>query len=95
MIDWLDLIKGVMPVVDRYLTRVGLWQTQIAQLNEVVHLWVYRDLNERAAARAKRGEDPEWQAFLAKSAPLLAHMHALACLHHSDMATQGLRSPAT
>ncbi|HUG38127.1 MAG TPA: NIPSNAP family protein [Candidatus Limnocylindrales bacterium] len=74
---WLDLIKGVMPVVDRHMKRVGLWQTQIAQLNEVVHLWVYRDLNERAAARAKRGEEPEWQAFLAKSAPLLAHMQSV------------------
>jgi hypothetical protein len=49
----------------------------VAQLNEVVHLWVYRDLNDRAAARAKMASEPEWQSFLAKSTPLLATMQAV------------------
>jgi len=56
---------------------VGLWQTQMGQLNEVVHLWVFRDLNERAEARAKLGLEPAWQEFLSKSTPLLAHMQAI------------------
>ena len=74
--EWLGHFKNVMPTREKYMRRVGLWQTDIAQLNEVVHMWVYRDLNERAEARAKLGQDPEWQAFLAKSVPLLAHMQA-------------------
>jgi hypothetical protein len=56
---------------------VGLWQTEVAQLNEVVHMWVYRDLNDRAAARAKMAQEAEWQAFLAKSTPLLANMQSI------------------
>ena len=74
--EWLDHFKAVMPTRETYTRRVGLWQTQIAQLNEVVHLWVYRDLNDRAERRARLAQDPEWQAFLGKSAPLLAHMQA-------------------
>ncbi|MGH7315042.1 MAG: NIPSNAP family protein, partial [Candidatus Rokuibacteriota bacterium] len=35
------------------------------------------DLNERAAARAKMAQEPEWQAFLGKSAGLLANMQAI------------------
>jgi hypothetical protein len=42
-----------------------------------VHLWVYKDLNERAAARAKALADPEWQTFLGKAMPLLVHMQAV------------------
>ena len=75
--EWLDLFKGIVPTREKYMRRVGLWQTQMGQLNEVVHMWVFRDLNDRAAARAKLGQDPAWQEFLAKSTPLLAHMQAI------------------
>ena len=44
-------IKGVMPAREKYSKIVGLWQTEAGPLNEVVHVWVFKDLNERAAAR--------------------------------------------
>jgi hypothetical protein len=75
--QWLNHFKAVMPVRERIMRRVGLWQTEIAQLNEVVHMWAYRDLNDRAAARAKLGQEPEWQAFLGNAMPMLAHMQAI------------------
>jgi hypothetical protein len=75
--EWLSLFKGILPLRDKYTRRVGLWQTEAGQLNEVVHMWVYRDLNDRAAARAKMAQDPEWQAFLGKSTSLLAHMQSI------------------
>ncbi|HSE93040.1 MAG TPA: NIPSNAP family protein [Methylomirabilota bacterium] len=74
--EWLELFKAVMPAREKYMRRVGLWQTDLGPLNEVVHLWVFRDLNERAEARARLGQDPAWQKFVAASAPLLAHMQA-------------------
>jgi predicted amidophosphoribosyltransferase len=55
---------------------VCYWETVVGQLNEAVHLWVYKDLNERAAARAKALQDPDWQAFLAKALPLLVSMQS-------------------
>ena len=75
--EWLEHFKAIMPTREKYMRRVGLWQTQIGQLNEVVHMWVFRDLNDRADARAKLGQDPAWQAFLGTSIPLLAHMQAI------------------
>jgi hypothetical protein len=72
--EWLEQFKAVMPTRDRYTRRVGLWQTDLGPLNEVVHMWVYRDLNDRAARRGQLGQDPAWQKFLASSAPLLAAM---------------------
>jgi hypothetical protein len=74
--EWLSLAKGVLPSREKYSRNVGYWQTEAGQLNEAVHLWVYKDLNERAAARARALQDPDWQAFLGKAAPLLVSMQA-------------------
>ena len=63
------LAKGVLPTRAKYSHNVGYWQTEVGQLNEGVHLWVYKDLNERAAVRAKAMQDPAWQAFLGKAIP--------------------------
>ena len=57
--------------------KVGLWQTEMGQLNEVVHLWAYRDLNHRGEVRGNALKDPEWQKFLAASAPLLVEMRSV------------------
>jgi hypothetical protein len=75
--EWLNHFKAIMPTREKYSRRVGLWQTEMGQLNEVVHLWAYPDLNERASVRGKLGQDPEWQAFLGKAVPLLAHMQSV------------------
>lgn len=76
--EWLGHFKAIMPVREKYSKNVGVWQTEVAQLNEAVHLWAYRDLNHRAEVRANVVKDPEWQAFLLKSAPLLAEMRSIA-----------------
>ena len=85
--EWLEMFKAVLPTRDKYTRRVGLWQTESGQLNEVVHMWVYKDLNDRAAARARMAQDPQWQAFVAKSPALLQHMQAIVLLPvaHSPM----------
>jgi hypothetical protein len=75
--EWLNHFKAIMPVREKYSKNVGLWQTEAGPLNEVVHLWAYRDLNDRAAIRAKVVQDPEWQTFLGKSAPLLLDMRSI------------------
>lgn len=75
--EWLGHFKAALPAREKYSKIVGLWQTEVAQLNEVVHLWAYHDLNERAAVRGKVVQDPEWQAFLAKGYPLLLEMKSI------------------
>jgi hypothetical protein len=74
--QWLDLFTAALEHREKYSKIVGLWQTEAGQPNEVCHIWAYRDLNARAAARAAAVKDAGWQAFLAKSAPLLEEMHS-------------------
>jgi hypothetical protein len=85
--EWLEMFKAVLPTRDKYTRRVGLWQTETGQLNEVVHMWVYKDLNDRAAARSRMAQDPQWQAFIAKSPALLQHMQSIVLVPvaHSPM----------
>jgi hypothetical protein len=85
--EWAALFKAILPTREKYMRRVGFWQTEIGPLNEVVHLWVFRDLSERTALRAKLGQDPDWQAFLKPSVPLLAQMQSIILLAspHSPM----------
>ncbi len=75
--EWLSHFKVGLKAREKYSKIVGLWSTDIAQLNQVVHLWAYNDLNHRAEARAKAVQDPEWKAFLAKGSPLLAEMESI------------------
>jgi hypothetical protein len=42
--------------------------TETGPLNSYVHLWTYRDAAHRAQARSALQADPEWIAYLAKSA---------------------------
>ena len=37
-------------------------------LNTIVHIWVYEDATDRAKRRAAMASDPDWQAYLKKSA---------------------------
>lgn len=85
---WLQVLKEFLPVRQKYSPIVGLWQTEAPQPNEVVHLWVYKDLNHRAEARAAVAADPGWQDFLGKSAPLLTEMQAIVLMptSYSSMA---------
>ena len=70
-----SISKAIMPVRENYSKNVGLWTERgLDSLDEVAHMWVYRDLNERASVRTKLKEDREWQAFLAKGNPLLLEM---------------------
>ena len=75
--EWFGHTRAILPIREKYSRNVAYWQTEVSQLNEGVHLWVYRDLNERAAARAKALADPEWQAFIGKALPLLVSMQAV------------------
>ncbi len=75
--EWLNHFKAIMPTREKYSTNVCVWQTEMGQLNEAVHLWAYRDLNDRAAVRANVMKDPEWQAFLGKATPLLIEMKSV------------------
>lgn len=57
---------------DRYGKLLGYFSTDLGPLNQVVHLWEYADLAERAALRAGLARDERWRTeYIPKSQPLL------------------------
>jgi hypothetical protein len=45
---------------DNYGKLEGYWSTEIGPLNQVMHLWTYSDLNERARLRAELAKNERW-----------------------------------
>ena len=44
----------------KYSELAAFWHTDIGPLNEIIHVWPYRDLAERARVRAEASKDPNW-----------------------------------
>lgn len=44
----------------KYSELAAFWHTDIGPLNEIIHVWPYRDLEERARIRAAAAADPNW-----------------------------------
>lgn len=45
---------------EKYSPLAAFWHTEIGPLNQVIHIWPYTDLNERARVRAEAMKDPHW-----------------------------------
>ena len=52
---------------------VGWYSTEIGELNQIVHMWAYKDLNDRAERRAKLAKDPDWQVYVAEVRQYMEH----------------------
>jgi hypothetical protein len=46
------------PVRQKYSSLYGFWHTEIGPLNQLVHIWAYESLQQRADIRAAAAEDP-------------------------------------
>jgi hypothetical protein len=44
----------------KYSPLTAFWHTEIGPLNEIIHVWGYRDLAERARIRAEAAKDVNW-----------------------------------
>ena len=64
------------PLQLQYLGDCAGWYVSmdIGPLNQVVHLWRYKDLADRADRRNRMAQDPGWPVYLAAATPLIQHM---------------------
>jgi|SRR5579875_1553107 NIPSNAP len=61
-----------LPIQRAILGRmVGYFSTEFGPLNQIVHLWAYRDLAERSERRARLQADEGWRAYAQKIRPLI------------------------
>lgn len=68
--------KAVQATREKYSPIWGAWIGEFPQPNEWLHLWRYKNLEERFEARAAVSKNPEWQAYVAKGASLLVETHS-------------------
>ena len=70
--DWLENYeKYALPVRSKHLGNLlGFFVSEIGPLNQIVFMWGYEDLNDRDQRRAAMDADPDWHAYLAKSAEI-------------------------
>jgi NIPSNAP len=52
---------------------VGYFSTEVGPLNQIVHLWAYRDFAEREERRRRLAADEGWRAYTKKIRPLIVH----------------------
>ncbi len=72
---WAQRYRDIMPVREKYSRNIGLWTGEAPQPNEVLHMWNYQSLGERAKARGDLFKDPDWLAFVAKGAGAIVEMN--------------------
>jgi hypothetical protein len=61
-----------LPLQQAYLGKfIGYFTTETGNLNQIVFMWGFDSLDDRAARRDKMAKDPAWQAYLRKVQPLL------------------------
>jgi hypothetical protein len=46
----------------------------VGQLNQVVHMWRFKDFNDRDERRKQLAADPDWPDYLKAATPLIQHM---------------------
>ena len=56
------------PILGKLL---GYFTTELGALNQVVHLWAYNSMDDRAARRARLLADERWKAYAVKVQPLV------------------------
>jgi hypothetical protein len=56
----LKLVGEAYPARSKLSPMAAYWYTEIGPLNQVIHVWPYKDLNERARLREESTKIPGW-----------------------------------
>jgi hypothetical protein len=61
-----------LPLQQAYLGKfIGYFTAESGNLNQIVFMWGFDSLDDRATRRDRMAQDPKWQAYLGKVQPLL------------------------
>ncbi len=56
--EWEGRFAEAYTVREKYSRLYGMWHTEIGPLNQVIHIWAYDNLQQRADIRAAAAKDP-------------------------------------
>ena len=74
--QWLEAWRRGMSVREKFSRPVGVWQSDIGELNRMVSLWPYSSLQQRHDVRRAANRDPVWRDIVATLAPMMQRMEA-------------------
>lgn len=55
---------------------IGYYFTDIGPLNQIIHMWGYKSLDDRANRRKALFENPNWLSYVSKVMPMIAHQES-------------------
>jgi hypothetical protein len=55
---------------------IGYYSTELGTLNQIIHMWAYETLDDRARRRALLKNDARWIAYVHKILPLIQHQES-------------------
>ena len=58
-----------LPAREKLSKLSAFWHTEFGTLNQVIHVWPYESIEERASIRAEAEKVPEWVNFRAVTGP--------------------------
>jgi hypothetical protein len=74
---FLELFERIgLPIQNRILgpqAFIGIYRTEIGNVNEVIHMWRYADAGERATKRALLFKDAAFLDYVAKAREMIVH----------------------
>lgn len=73
---WLECWARGMTVRRNFSQPLGIWYSEIGELNRVVHVWPYDSLQHRHAVRQAAIEDPVWRDTVATLATMMQRMES-------------------
>lgn len=68
--EWLGVFREGLAARAKYSSPLGIWLSELGELNHVFHLWGYKDLQARRQIREAANQDPSWGDAVARLAPL-------------------------
>jgi hypothetical protein len=76
--EYLKLYKAEgLAIQTRILPKlVGYYYSELGELNQIIHMWGYEDLNERERKRKELFADAGWQSYIAKVRPLIVRQES-------------------
>ncbi len=76
--EWLKIYQDSVVDLQQEILghRFGYFHTELGPLNQIVHMWAYDSLDDRARRRAELTSRPEWAEFTPKVRPLLQKMES-------------------
>ncbi len=72
--QYMAAVKEVaLPIRQKYGVKLAGWYySELGELNQVVHIWAFRDYAHMQDAKAKMANDPEWtQKYVPRVQPLI------------------------